>query len=95
MLGGESPGFTDKQSPICRDGLSASENVVEGRDLRSLGMAPLLGLLQLVEIPEQGQSASGLSDGKDIRQRHLRRLVDDHDIGGSLHCGAAARCKSR
>ena len=92
------------------DGLMAVQQVMKRRDIRAFGMAALHGLVELLRIAEQHDGPGSLGDGEDIRQRHLRGLVDEQHVDrcggigprpepgrgrGDLACGADCREQRR
>ena len=74
------PRLLEEQPAVGGDGLMAVQQVMKGRDIRAFGMAALHGLVELLRIAEQHDGPGSLGDGQDIRQRHLRGLVDEQHI---------------
>ena len=52
----------------------------QSRDVRAFGMAPFLRLLQLLRVTEQNETSPGGRASKNVRQRHLARLVDKKNV---------------
>ena len=61
----------------------ALEEVFEGRKLRTLGVAGLLGLLELLRVPQEHQVRRRLGASENVGQRHLPRFVHEQHIDGS------------
>ena len=74
---GQPPGLRQEQPLVRGDCRLAVQQMVQRRALRSLGMAPLGGLIKLLGVADQDEGGRGLGDGQDVGQRHLRRLVDE------------------
>ena len=74
------PGLLEKQPAIGGDGLMAAQKVMKCRDIRALGMTAFHRLLKLLRIAEQHDGPGSLGDRQNVRQRHLRGLVDEEHI---------------
>ena len=74
------PGLFQEQAAVTVDSLLASEEVVQRRDVRPLGMGALHRLLELSRIAEQNDACSRMRNCEHVGQRHLCRFVNKYDI---------------
>jgi hypothetical protein len=74
------PGFAEKEALSFIDSLAITEQVSECGNVRTLRMAALLGLFQLLRVTQQNKTASSLRTHQYISQRHLACLIDKEDV---------------
>ena len=60
------PGLGQEDATVGGNGLVSTEDVVESRHVRSLGMAPLLRLLELLRITEENNALRSVRHGQDV-----------------------------
>src|SRR6185312_9534322 len=79
------PAHVDEEAALGRDRGVATEHVPERRHRRTLRVAALGDVRQLLRIAEQDQVAAARPDGQPVRQRDLARLVDEQRVDRALH----------
>ncbi len=84
-VGMKPPSFGEEESLVSVNRRFAVEQVVQRRDVRTFRMAALHRLLELLGVADQNHAPSRLRHREDVRERHLRRLIDEehfHGVGG-------------
>src|SRR5579863_9597603 len=76
----ESPGLFEKESPVRGNGFVSPKQMFQGRFFRSFRMTPFERLVQLLRITEQHETLRRLRDGKNVRERHLARFINEQNI---------------
>src|SRR5580692_11389987 len=83
----QSPSLREEKTAICGYSSMRTEDVVEGGDVDTVGMASLYRLLELTGIPQKNYALRGLGDRENVRERHLRGFVDNEHVDGTLGVG--------
>src|SRR5579872_635836 len=78
----ETPGLLQEQPSIGSDRFGPTENVLQRRNIRTVGMASFQRLLKLLRIAEKYKALGRLGNGENVGQRHLPSFVNKENING-------------